>query len=203
MIEIKKELPANLELCDLEKLDSSFLLDIRYATTNNFLNKKFYPIAKAYLEKSVAQDLLNAQNEFLKLGYGIIIYDAYRPWHVTKIFWDSVSSENQKYVANPDTGSAHNRAAAVDINLYSLDTKKPVPQPSEFDEMSIKSHLNYNDCSEIEKQMRSLLQEVMSKHNFKGLAHEWWHFTHKNYLNFPILDVSFLDIEKHLYNTSQ
>src|SRR5207249_691744 len=110
------------DLVEIIKLDPTIRLDIRYATTNNFLHRPVYSQAKAFLQRPAAEALLRAHQALKPKGYGLLVFDGYRPWSVTKIFWDSASEAERKieFVANPQKGSRHNRGCAVDLSLYEL-----------------------------------------------------------------------------------
>ncbi|MGH8772576.1 MAG: serine hydrolase, partial [Burkholderiales bacterium] len=102
------------DLVELTRLDPTIKLEIRYATTNNFLGSVFYSEPRAFLQRSAAEALVRAHRKLKEYGYGLLIHDAYRPWYITKIFWEAVPEEKRIFVANPANGSRHNRGAAVD-----------------------------------------------------------------------------------------
>jgi D-alanyl-D-alanine dipeptidase len=130
-------------LVELVKLDSTILLDIRYATSNNFVGQPVYKEARAFLQKDAAESLKRINASLKPLGYGIMVFDGYRPWDVTKIFYDVTSKENKKFVADPKEGSRHNRGCAVDVSLYDLKTKKEIQMPGAYDEMTERSYFDY------------------------------------------------------------
>src|SRR5207244_7624865 len=113
------------DLVDLPTLDTTIKLDIRYATTNNFLSSAFYTKAKAYLQRPAATALVRVHRKLADQGYGLLIHDAYRPWSVTKMFWEATPEKDRIFVANPAQGSRHNRGCAVDLTLYELGTGNP------------------------------------------------------------------------------
>src|SRR6202000_1717354 len=131
------------DLVELVKLDPMIKLDIRYATTNNFLGSAVYTRPRAFLQRPAAEALVRAQHELEASGYGLIIHDGYRPWYVTKIFWDATPREQKIFVANPADGSKHNRGCAVDLSLYDLKTGKEVEMPSGYDEMTERALPDY------------------------------------------------------------
>ena len=111
------------DLVELVKLDPTIKLDIRYAGSNNFLGKPVYKESRAFLQRPAANALLQAHRELAKSGYGLLIHDGYRPWAITKLFWDMTSGLQREFVADPATGSKHNRGCAVDLTLYDLDDR--------------------------------------------------------------------------------
>jgi CubicO group peptidase (beta-lactamase class C family)/D-alanyl-D-alanine dipeptidase len=131
------------DLVELAKLDPKIKLDIRYATTNNFLSTPVYTQARAFLQRPAAEALLRAHKKLMEMGYGLLIHDAYRPWYVTKIFWDATPDDKKIFVADPSQGSRHNRGCAVDLSLYELATGKPIAMVGVYDEMSERSYPGY------------------------------------------------------------
>src|SRR6202041_2569320 len=130
------------DLVDLTTLDRKIKLEIRYATTDNFLSTPVYTSARAFLQRPAAEALLRAHRELMKQGYGLQIFDGYRPWYVTKIFWDATPPDKHQFVANPAEGSRHNRGCAVDVSLYTLAIGREVPMTGVYDEMSERSYPN-------------------------------------------------------------
>src|SRR5262249_40392875 len=114
------------DLVDLTSLDPTIKLDIRYAGKDNFLSAPLYTSARALLQRPAAEALLRAHRKLLQQGYGLLIHDAYRPWSVTKMFWEATPDDKRIFVANPREGSHHNRGCAVDLTLYDLVSGKPV-----------------------------------------------------------------------------
>ena len=125
------------------KLDPTIKLDIRYATNNNLAGRPVYKEARAFLQRPAAEALVRVNHELKSYGYGLLVFDGYRPWSVTKIFWDITSKENRKFVADPKKGSRHNRGCAVDLSLYDLSTGKEIEMTGAYDEMSERSYPNY------------------------------------------------------------
>jgi len=184
------------ELVELVKLDSTIKLDIRYATDNNFLGKSVYPEPRAFLQRPAAEALLLAHRWLKKQGYGLVVYDAYRPWSVTKLFWDSTPPDERAFVANPSTGSVHNRGCAVDVGLYKMSTGRVVEMPSGFDEFSERSFVTYTGGSVEQRTHRDLLRKAMEREgNFFVYSKEWWHYDFKDYREYPILDIPFSAIQ--------
>jgi zinc D-Ala-D-Ala dipeptidase len=184
------------ELVELVKLDPTIKLDIRYATSNNFLGRPVYTEARAFLQKPAAEALVRANKSLRKKGYGLIIHDGYRPWSVTKIFWDATPEDKKQFVADPSQGSRHNRGCAVDLSLYDLKTGTEVVMPSEYDEMTERSHINYTGGSEGQRRIRDLLRSAMESEGFAVYEPEWWHYDYKDWKEYPILNISFSDAGK-------
>ena len=184
------------ELVELIKLDPSIKLDIRYATANNFLGVAVYTQARAFLQRPAAEALLRAHRELKNHGYGLIIHDGYRPWYVTKIFWDATPDDKKIFVADPSKGSIHNRGCAVDLSLYDLKTGKEVQMPSGYDEMTPRAYANYSGGTDDERARRDLLSKVMVEQGFTINTEEWWHFNYKDWQQYPILNVRFEDLNQ-------
>jgi D-alanyl-D-alanine dipeptidase len=182
-------------LVELVKLDPSIKLDMRYATTNNFTGRVLYTEARAFLAAEAAEALVRASAEAKADGFGLNIYDAYRPWRVTKELWDATPAGPKKnYVANPKRGSKHNRGCAVDLTLYDLKTGALVEMPTEFDDFSEMAHRNYAGARPTAIANRALLQNYLESQSFIGLSNEWWHFDFTGWENFPVMDVPFNQI---------
>ena len=179
------------ELVELASLDSAIHLDIRYATSNDFLGTAVYTQARAFLQRPAAEALVRALHKLQPLGYGLLIHDAYRPWYVTKIFWDATPPEGKIFVADPSQGSRHNRGCAVDLTLYDLATGKPIEMPGTYDEMSPRSFPDYPGGTSLQRWHRDLLRRAMESEGFTVYEHEWWHFDYKEWHEYPILNVKF------------
>ncbi|WP_231737908.1 M15 family metallopeptidase [Terracidiphilus gabretensis] len=182
------------DLVELVKLDPTIKLDIRYATTNNFLGTPVYTQARAFLQRPAAEALVRAHRELKSRGYGLIIHDGYRPWYVTKIFWDATPDDKKIFVADPAKGSVHNRGCAVDLSLYDLATGKEVKMPSGYDEMTERAYADYAGGTEGERALRELLRQAMEAQGFAVIPKEWWHFDYKDWKQYPILNVRFEDL---------
>ena len=184
----------NPELIELTTLDPAIHLDIRYATTNDFLGTPVYSQARAFLQRPAAEALVRALHKLQPLGYGLLIHDAYRPWYVTKIFWDATPSEGKIFVADPKEGSRHNRGCAADLTLYDLATGKPIEMPGTYDEMSPRSFPDYPGGTSLQRWHRDLLRRAMESEGFTVYEHEWWHFDYKDWREYPILNIKFEDL---------
>jgi len=182
------------ELVELVKQDPTLKFDIRYATKNNFLHKIIYKEAKAFLQKPIAEALVRVQKKVKKDGYSLLIFDGYRPWSVTKLFWDEIDPSKRKFIADPKTGSIHNRGCAVDLSLFDLKTEKEVKMPSEYDTFNESAYSSYSGGTKEEKEKRDYLISVMREEGFTVHPNEWWHFDHKDCDKYEILDLSFDEI---------
>jgi D-alanyl-D-alanine dipeptidase len=182
------------ELVELNKLDPTIRLDIRYATSKNFLGRPVYTEARAFLQRPAALALARANREVRKQGYGLVIHDGYRPWSVTKIFWDATPEDKKEFVADPSKGSRHNRGCAVDLSMFDLKTKHLVEMPSAYDEMSERSHINYQGGPEQARRLRLILREAMEAEGLAVYEPEWWHYDYKDWKEYPILNISFSEI---------
>ena len=179
------------ELVELVKLDPTIKLDIRYAGTNNFIGKPVYKEARAFLQRPAAEALVAAHRELAVSGYGLLIHDGYRPWAVTKLFWDITPKELREFVADPATGSKHNRGAAVDLTMYDRAFGIAVVMPSEYDEFTRRAYPDYRGGPPDARGRRDLLRAVMERHDFTVEPNEWWHFNYKDWREYPILDIAF------------
>lgn len=174
------------ELVDLEEAIPSVLLDIRYATTDNVLNERLYPVAKALLREPAARALGEVQEDLASRGLGLKVFDAYRPYRVTRKMWEPY--KDPRYVANPATGSRHNRGCAVDVTLVSGDGEE-LPMPTPFDEFTPRAGHASQDLPEEARYNRTLLREVMERHGFVALETEWWHYDYRGWERFELLDL--------------
>jgi D-alanyl-D-alanine dipeptidase len=179
------------DLVELSTLDPAFHLDIRYAQSNNFLSTPVYTQARAFLQRPAAAALLRSLNKLMPLGYGLLIHDAYRPWYVTKIFWDATPPEGHSFVADPQKGSKHNRGCAVDITLYDLSTGQPIEMPGLYDEMSPRSFPTFPGGTSLQRWHRDLLRFAIEPEGFTVDDNEWWHFDYKDWPRYPILNFPF------------
>ncbi|HEU5293116.1 MAG TPA: M15 family metallopeptidase [Cyclobacteriaceae bacterium] len=184
--------PQN-ELVNLEKHVPGIKLDIRYATTNNFTREKIYNIARAYARKPVAESLKKAQAEFNKLGYGIKVFDAYRPYAATVKFYEVY--HDTTYVASPYRGSRHNRGCAIDMTIFDLKTGKDLPMPTEYDSFRKEAWPSTPVKDPVIKKNRDLIISVMEKYGFKVNGSEWWHFDFIGWQKFEVMDISFEELE--------
>jgi len=179
------------DLVELSTLDPTIKLDIRYATTNNFLAAPVYSQPRAFLQRPAAEALLRVHKNLKELGYGLLIHDAYRPWYVTKIFREATPEDKRIFVADPSQGSRHNRGCAVDLSLYELATGKPVEMVGVYDEMSERSYAGYPGGTSLQRWHRELLRRAMEDQGFLVYPFEWWHFDYRDWKKYPILNLTF------------
>ncbi|WP_156815491.1 M15 family metallopeptidase [Pseudanabaena sp. PCC 6802] len=173
-------------LVDIQTVSPAIELDMRYATTNNFMKRKLYPVSRCILRSAVAKQLAKVQLELESQGLGLKVYDCYRPLSVQRQMWQVVPDEH--YVANPAKGSRHNRASAVDLTLVDRNGKE-LEMPTEFDDFTTKAHRDDLTASPLARQHSQLLATVMVKHGFIPLPTEWWHFDAVGWQHFPVMDV--------------
>lgn len=179
------------DLVELIHLDPTIKLDIRYATPNNFTGRAVYTQARAFLQRDAAKALVRANKRLRKLGYGVVVFDGYRPWSVTKLFWDITPEDKRDYVADPAKGSRHNRGCAVDLSLFDLTTGNEVAMPSPYDDFTEAAHPDYAGGSPEQRRLRDLLRSVMESEGFTVYEFEWWHFDYKAYRKYRIMDIPF------------
>ncbi len=189
---LTKEKIEIFNLVDLSVANPDIILDIRYATDNNFLGVPVYPTAACYLQREVAESLNLVQTELSLMQLGLKVFDGYRPLSVQQIMWDIIQDE--RYIANPAKNKGrHTRGTAVDLTL--VDSKGcELEMPTDFDDFTEKAHSDYPNISKTAAFNRSLLRDIMEKHGFQVALYEWWHFDFKGWQDdtrFPPLDVSF------------
>ena len=192
----KEEGKREARLVELITLDKSIKLDIRYATANNFMGKQVYPEARAFLQKPAADAIVHVHKKLKKQGLGLVIYDGYRPWTITKLFWDSVTPDKRMFVADPSKGSKHNRGCAVDLGIFDLKTGQAIPMPSSYDEFSERASPKYAGGTDEERRNRELLRSLMEAEGFVVNENEWWHFDYKDWEQYAIYDISFAEAAK-------
>lgn len=182
------------DLVELISMDPTIKTDIRYATENNFMGIRLYDQPRAFLQREAAAALVMANSKFSKYGYGLIVYDAYRPWYVTKMFYDATPDHQKDFVANPSQGSRHNRGGAVDVGLYELKTGKTLDMGSGYDEFSIRAHPDYPGGTSEQRELRDKLRVIMEGEGFKVFHNEWWHFDYRKWKKYPIINLRFEEI---------
>jgi len=183
------------DLVELVTLDPTIKLEIRYATTNNFLGARFYEEPRAFLQRPAAEAVVSANRALHALGFGLLIHDAYRPWYVTKMFWDATPPDTRWLVADPAQGSRHNRGAAVDLTLYELASGYPVEMPSTYDESTDRAYADYPGGTSRQRWHRALLRRAMEAQGFTVNVHEWWHFDYAGWRSFAIGNLPFEKID--------
>jgi D-alanyl-D-alanine dipeptidase len=182
------------DLVELTTVDKRIRLDIRYATANNFMGFPLYERAGAYLQRPAAEALGRVQEALAAQGYGLLIHDAYRPWFVTKMFWDATPPEDHVFVADPAQGSRHNRGCAVDLTLYDLKSGKPVEMTGRYDEMSTRSDADFVGGTSKQRALRQILRTAMEAEGFTVYPQEWWHFDYKDWPQYAVGTATFTEL---------
>ena len=196
LIEYRSSVQVNPDkaLVNLEQFIPGVVLDIRYATTNNFTKEKIYNLARAYARKPVAEAVKKAQAEFNKQGLGIKIFDAYRPYKATVKFYEVY--HDTTYVASPYRGSRHNRGCAIDMTIFDLKTGEDLPMPTEYDSFRKEAWPSTPVKDPVINKNRDLIISVVQKHGFTVNGSEWWHFDFIGWQKFDVMDISFEALEK-------
>jgi zinc D-Ala-D-Ala dipeptidase len=183
------------DLIDLATVDPGIKFEIRYASSNNFMGFPLYERSAAYLQRPAAEALGRVERSLKSQGYGLLIHDAYRPWFVTKMFWDATPDSAHMFVADPAQGSRHNRGCATDLTLYDLKTGRAVEMTGGYDEMSPRSYANYVGGTTRERWLRDLLRREMEAQGFAVYPEEWWHFDYKDWADYAIGTATFSQLE--------
>lgn len=181
-------------LFDLEDFIPGIITDVRYATDNNFYGSPVYSEEKIFLRSTAAQALLLVQNELKEQNKSLKIFDAYRPYSVTVLFYEKIKDTN--FVASAYTGSRHNRGCAIDLTIVDIASGKELKMPTEYDDFTERAASDFMDITEDEKANRELLHSIMIKNGFVPLRSEWWHFDFRDWKKFEITDISFSDLDK-------
>lgn len=179
------------DLVELIRIDPPIRLDIRYATPDNVTGRVLYSQPRAFLQRPAALALKRAHRSARREGFGFTVFDAYRPWRVTKALWDATPPEQHDYVADPARGSRHNRGCAIDLTLHHLSDGRVAEMPSAFDDFSERAHRDFTGASALALAGRAVLQRVMEAEGFEGLANEWWHFDHRDWRDYAVTDLPF------------
>ena len=169
-------------------------LDVRYATSDNFMGAPLYGEPRVFLERGAALALRRVAERLQAAGYGLILYDGYRPWSVTKMMWDGTPEAQRLFVADPAKGSRHNRGCAVDLSLFDRKTGRAVTMPSGYDEMTERAYAFYPGGTERQRAARDVLRYAMEKEGFAVNPTEWWHFDYKDWATYAIGTVSLDDL---------
>lgn len=182
-------LDSNQRMVSIGKI-TGVQFDLRYASTNNFTHQQLYPrINYSYLRQSAVKALAQVQHECTAKGYFLKIFDAYRPYSVSKKMWQLIHDE--RYVANPINGSGHNRGTAVDLTLVDMKTGKNLDMGTDFDNFTDTAHHSFKNLPANVLQNRNFLREVMEKYGFRALETEWWHYSFGNAKDYDVLDLNF------------
>lgn len=186
------------QLVNLHKIVSTIILDLKYNSPNNFTGRKLYNSASTtFLRRDPAAALLAMQQQLKNIGLGLKVFDAYRPYSITKLMWDIIHDE--RYVANPAFGSGHNRGIAVDLTLVNIQTEKELNMGTAFDNFTDSAHHTFtkNLPSDIIAN-RTLLKTMMEKFGFKSLETEWWHYSWISDEKYDVMDIDFRTLKKKI-----
>jgi zinc D-Ala-D-Ala dipeptidase len=180
------------DLVDLARFDPRLKLDIRYATPANFMHRVLYPQARAVAQRPVAEALAKVQTRAEAQGYGLLIFDAYRPWRITRMMWDQTPPEQREFVANPDTGSRHNRGCSIDLSLHRKGIEVTMPSP--YDDFTPAAYRSNTAARPEALAASRMLESWIVAEGFVPLANEWWHYDWTEWRRYPIMDVPLEDV---------
>ncbi len=181
-------------MIEITKLDASIKLDVRYATEDNFMGRVVYPAARVFLQPVAAEAVVRAHRKLGEDGLGLVLFDGYRPWSITKLFWEVTNDEQRKFVADPERGSKHNRGCAVDVSLFDLASGELLPMPSGYDEFTKRASPDYQGGTAEATANRERLRSAMEAEGFFVNPREWWHYDHREWESYEIYDLSFDEI---------
>lgn len=189
---------ADKKMIELKSQIPSIQYDLKYAGKNNFMKRRMYKAGtqQTFIRKQAALALGNVQKELNEKELGLKVFDAYRPYSVSKKFWELVKDE--RYVANPSRGSNHNRGTAIDLTIIDLKTGKELDMGTGFDNFTDTAHHSFTRLSQQVLNNRRSLKSIMEKHGFKALDTEWWHYSFESNIKFEVLDIPFKKLNRHL-----
>lgn len=182
---------SSRKMVDLAKEVPGLVLDMRYATKDNFMGRRLYDAPRAFLRVPAAEALRRVQDDLRARGMGLKVWDAYRPYAVTVRMWKEHASVSANYIAPPTLGSDHNRGIALDVSLVDLATGRDLPMPTEFDDFSPKAWRDYGALPLAALYNRGVLREAMEARGFHGLESEWWHYAYRQAKSYSVLDLPF------------
>ena len=180
------------DLVDLARFDPRLRLDIRYATPANFMRRVLYPVPRAVAQRPVAEALSKVQTRAEAQGYGLLIFDAYRPWRITRAMWDQTPPQQREFVANPATGSRHNRGCSIDLSLHRGGIEVTMPSP--YDDFTPAAYRSNTAATPQALAASRMLESWMTAEGFVPLANEWWHYDWAEWRRFPVMDVPREDV---------
>ncbi|MCU0948039.1 MAG: M15 family metallopeptidase [Porphyrobacter sp.] len=183
---------ARGDLVDLARFDPRLRFDIRYATPANFMGRVLYPVAKAVAQRPVAAALSRVQTRAEAAGYGLVIFDAYRPWRITRTMWEATPPDRREFVADPAIGSRHNRGCSIDLSLHRGGVEVAMPSP--YDDFTPAAYRSNTAAPAAALTASRMLEEWMVAEGFVPLANEWWHYDWADWRDFPIMDVPLEDV---------
>lgn len=175
------------DLVDLSRFDPRLRFDIRYATPANFMGRVLYPVARAVAQRPVAEALSKVQTRAEAAGFGLLIFDAYRPWRITKAMWDQTPPESREFVADPRTGSRHNRGCSIDLSLHRSGVEVTMPSP--YDDFTPAAYRSFTDAPAEALEASRMLEKWMVAEGFVPLPNEWWHYDWAEWRRYPVMDV--------------
>lgn len=182
------------DLVEVVALEPTLRTDVRYATAHNFTGRAVYSQPRVFLQRPAAEAVVKAHRALVAQGYGLLLFDGYRPWRVTKLFWDVTPREKRDFVANPARGSKHNRGCAIDLTLFELSTGREVAMPSAYDDFTEKASPDWPGGSAGQRAARDLLRRTMEAAGFQVEPNEWWHFNFDGWQEWPLLDLPFEEL---------
>lgn len=182
------------DLVEVTTLDPTIRLDIRYATSQNFLSTPLYTQARAFLQRPAAEAVVRVHRALEAEGYGLLIHDGYRPWYITKVFWDATPVAQREFVADPSQGSRHNRGCAVDLTLFDRRTGEVFSMPSLYDEFSPRAYPSYAGGPAEARAHRDRLRRAMEAEGFSVYESEWWHFDYRDWRSYRLENRRFEDL---------
>lgn len=180
------------DLVDLARFDPRLQLDIRYATPANFMGRVLYPLARAVAQRPVAEALARVQTRAEVAGYGLLIFDAYRPWRITRAMWEQTPPESREFVADPRTGSRHNRGCSIDLSLHR--EGREVTMPSPYDDFTPAAYRSNTAAPAQALALSRMLEGWMVAEGFVPLPNEWWHYDWADWRRYPVMDTPLEDV---------
>jgi len=194
-VEVPVRTPGRVaDILDIKEVNPHIIVDMKYATENNFAKKRLYDSNTCFLRKSTALKLHAVQKELEGMNLALKVWNCYRPLVVQRTLWAILPDE--RYVANPKKGSRHNRASSVDVTLVNSEGKE-LQMPTGFDDFSPRAHHHYQDLPDQAIRNRELLKSSMEKIGFIPLPEEWWHYDDEKWMQFEIIDIPFQDFLRH------
>lgn len=193
----KSIMPSTLALGEqAELVDVSFINGVKvksvYSSAENCFVAPLYTDSKLYVAKQLIAAIENAQKQLAGQGYGLLILDGYRPWHISKLAYLALPEDKKGLLENPDKiGSVHNTGFAIDVTLYDLKTGEELELPSGFDEPSIRQYTSYAGGTAKQRYLRQVLRSAMENNGFDGIEMEWWHFNYKDVEKMAHLNIEF------------
>ena len=194
-------LDPDKELVDVQRVVPGLAIDVRYATSNNFMHTPLYPIARVFLRKPAALALRDVQSDLAAQGLRLKIFDGYRPYSITERMWEPI--RNPDFVADPAQGSRHNRGAAVDLTIIDLRTGNEIAMPTPYDAFTPAAAQSYNDLPADLIANRAKLRDVMVRHGFDPLPTEWWHFDFRGWKKFELMDIDLVTLSNRVIPSAE